>query len=138
MRMGCIPLVMMAALLAQSQQDSLVTKPAGDLSIPAELTKTVRADKAHRGDPVEFRTLEAVLVCPKLVMPAQTKLFGRIVGTAPRQGDKLSGIVLLVERAEWKKHSVPLRAFISVQMALGQRAVACTWCKHPLILLKCL
>src|ERR1019366_6008238 len=61
MRVGCIPLVMMAALVVQAQSDSPVTKPAADLSIPAELTKTVRADKAHRGDPVEFTTLEAVL-----------------------------------------------------------------------------
>lgn len=62
MRMGCVPLLMMAAMLVQPQQDSLVPKPAGDLFIPAELSKTVRADKAHRGDPVEFTTLEAVLV----------------------------------------------------------------------------
>jgi hypothetical protein len=118
MLMGCIPLLMMAAVLVQAQQDSLVAKPAGDLFIPAELSKTVRADKAHRGDPVQFTTLEAVLVGPKLVMPAQSKLFGRVVGAAPRQGDKPSWIVLLVERAEWKKHSVPLHAFISAQVTL--------------------
>jgi len=116
--MGCIPLLMMAALLVQAQQDPIVTKPSGDLSIPAELTKTVRADKAHRGDPVEFTTLEAVLVGPKLVMPPQSKLFGRVVGAAPRQGDKPSWLVLLVERAEWKQHSVALHAFISSQIAL--------------------
>jgi len=118
MRMGCIPLLMMAALLVQAQQDPIVTKPSGDLSIPAELTKTVRADKAHRGDPVEFTTLEAVLIGQKLVMPPQSKLFGRVVGAAPRQADKPSWIVLLVERAEWKQHSVPLHAFISSQIAL--------------------
>ena len=118
MRMGCIPLLMMAALLVQAQQDPIVTKPSGDLSIPVELTKTVRADKAHRGDPVEFTTLEAVLIGQKLVMPPQSKLFGRVVGAAPRQGDKPSWLVLLVERAEWKQHSVPLHAFISSQMTL--------------------
>ena len=119
MRMGCIPLLMMAALLVQAQQDPIVTKPSGDLSIPAELTKTVRADKAHRGDPVEFTTLEAVLIGQKLVMPPQSKLFGRVVGAAPRQGDKPSWLVLLVERAEWKQHSVPLHAFISGQITLA-------------------
>ena len=116
--MGCIPLLAMAALLVQAQQESLVTKPPGNLSIPAELTKTVRADKAQRGDPVEFTTLEAVLVSPKLVMPPQSKLFGRIVGAAARQGDKPSWLVLLVERAEWKQHSVSLHAFISAQITL--------------------
>jgi hypothetical protein len=118
MRVGCISLLMMAALLVQAQQDPLATKSAGDLSIPAELTKTVRADKAQRGDPVEFTTLEAVLIGPKLVMPPQSKLFGRVVGAPPRQGDKPSWLVLLVERAEWKQHSVPLHAFISSQIAL--------------------
>ena len=118
MRTGCITLVMMAALFVQAQSDSPVTKPAAYLTIPAELTKTVRADKAHRGDPVEFTTLEAVLVGPRQVMPPQTKLFGRIVGAAPRQGDKPSWLVLLVERAEWKQHSVLLHAFISSQITL--------------------
>ena len=78
----------------------------------------MRADKAHRGDPVEFTTLEAILVGPKLVMPPQSKLLGRVVGAAPRQGDKPSWLVLLVERAEWKQHSVPLHAFISSQITL--------------------
>ena len=109
----------MAALLVQAQQVSIVDKPAGDLSIPAELAKTVRADKAHRGDLVEFTTVEAVLVGPKLVMPTQTKLSGRIVGAATRQGDKPSWIVLLVEMATWKQHKVPLHAFISGQIALA-------------------
>ena len=118
MRVGCIPLLMMAASLIQAQPDSLATKPAAGLSIPAELTKTVRADKVHRGDPVEFTTLEAVLVSPKLVMPPQTKLFGRIVGAAPRHGDKPSWLVLLVERAEWKQHSVALHAFIASQITV--------------------
>ncbi len=115
---GCIPFLMMAALLMQAPQDSLVAIPTGNLSIPAELTKTVRADKAHRGDPVEFRTVEAVLVGPKLVMPPQTKLFGRVVGAASRKGDKPSWLVLLVERAEWKQHSVSLHAFIASQITL--------------------
>ncbi len=114
----CIALLTMTALLAQAPQGSLAALPVGDLSIPVELTKTVRADKAHRGDPVEFRTVEAVLVSPKLVMPPQTKLFGRVVGAASRQGDKPSWIVLLVERAEWKQHSVPLHAFIASQITL--------------------
>jgi hypothetical protein len=109
---------MLVALLVQAQQDSLVITSAAALSIPAQLTKTVRADKAHRGDPVEFTTVEAVLLGQNLVMPAQSKLFGRVVGAAPRQGNKPSWIVLLVERAEWKQHRVLLHAFIASQITL--------------------
>jgi hypothetical protein len=118
MGMGCVPLLLMAAWFMQAQPETPVARLTGDLTIPAELTKTVRADKAQRGDPVEFTTLEAVLVAPKLVMPPQSKLFGRVVGAAPRRGDKPSWLVLLVERAEWKQHSVPLHAFISAQITL--------------------
>ncbi len=120
MQVRRLSLVMATALLVQAQQMPLVTTPAGELSIPVELTKTVRADKAHRGDPVEFTSVEAVLVAPKLVMPPHSKLFGRVVGAAPRQGDKPSWIVLLVERAEWKQNSVPLHAFITSQITLVQ------------------
>lgn len=116
MRRGCIPLLLMAAVFVQAQSDSPVIKPAAGLSIPAELTKTVRADKAQRGDPVEFTSQEAVLIGQGLVMPPHSKLFGRIVGAAPRQGDKPSWLVLLVEKAEWKQHSVLLHAFISSQI----------------------
>lgn len=116
MRMRCIPLLMTAALFVQAQQDPLVSKSVGDLYIPVELVKTLRADRVHRGDPVEFTTLEAVLIGQNLVMPPHSNLFGRIVGAAPRQGDKSSWLVLLVERAEWKQHSIPLHAFISSQI----------------------
>ncbi len=122
MQVGRLSLLVASALLLQAQQNPLVITPPGSLSIPAELTKTIRADKAHRGDPVEFTTVEPVLIAPKLVMPPQSKLFGRVVGAAPRQGDKPSWIVLLVEKAEWKQYSLPLHAFITSQITLVQGA----------------
>lgn len=111
--------LMLAASLVQGQRDSMPLQTITGVSIPAELTTTVRAERARRGDPVEFRTLEAVLISNGLVMPANTKLSGRIVGAAPRQGDKPSWLVLLVERGEWKKQSVPLHAYISAQMTIS-------------------
>jgi hypothetical protein len=116
---GCIPVLMLAAVLVQAQQDSAVVPAIGEVSIPAELTTTVRAERAHRGDPVEFRSLEAVLITNGLVMPANAKLMGRVVGAAARQGDKPSWLVLLVERAEWKQRSIPLHAFIARQIAIS-------------------
>ena len=58
----CIALLIFTALLAPAQQPAS-SNPAssGKLTIPAQLTKTVRADKARAGDPVEFRTLGSVL-----------------------------------------------------------------------------
>jgi hypothetical protein len=117
---GCIPVLFLAACFAQVQQNRTNLRPVNGVSIPAELTTTIRADKVHRGDPVEFRTVEPVLVANGLVMPKNAKLAGRIVGAAPRVGDKPSWLVLLVERGEWKNETVPLHAFIASQISIEE------------------
>jgi hypothetical protein len=118
---GCIVILVISAVLAQAQaqKDALGPPVVGEVSIPAELKTTVKAENAHRGDPVEFRTLEPQLIANGVVMPANAKLTGRIVGAAPQQGDKPSWLVLLVERAEWKQNSIPLHAFIARQIAIS-------------------
>jgi hypothetical protein len=116
----CIALLIFAALLTPAQQPAS-SNPAssGKLSIPAQLTKTVRADKVRAGDPVKFRTLEAVLVSPGLVMPANTSLHGRVLVASPKQDGKNSWLALVVERAEWKQHSLPLHAFVVAQISIS-------------------
>ena len=120
MRHLCITLLILTASLAPAQQVA-ATNPAssGKLSIPAQLTKTLRADKAHIGDPVEFKTLEAVLVGKDTVMPANSLLHGRILSASPKQDGKNSWLALVVERAEWKEHSLPLHAFVVAQIAIS-------------------
>jgi len=117
---GCIPVLFLAVCFAQEQHSNTTAYPVGGVSIPARLTSTIRADRVHPGDPVEFRTLEAVLIAPGLVMPANTKLTGRVRGAAPLEDGKPSWLVLLVERGEWKKQSVPLHAFIAAQVTVSQ------------------
>ena len=116
----CIALLIFAALRTPAQQPAS-SNPAspGKLSIPAQLTKTVRADKARAGDPVKFRTLEAVLVSQGLVMPANTALHGRVLVASPKQDGKNSWLALVVERAEWKQHSLPLHAFVVSQISIS-------------------
>ena len=115
---GYFAILLLAAGFAQDQH-SVNNRPVGGVSIPVELTSTIRAERVHRGDPVEFRTLQSVLVSSGVVMPANAKLTGRIVGAAPRQGDKPSWLVLLVERGEWKNQSIPLHAFIAAQIRIS-------------------
>ena len=117
---GWAALLLLTVSWAQSSPEPARSKPAGGISIPAELTTTVRAESARRGDPIVFKSLEAVLLSNGLVMPADAKLLGRIVGASPLQGDKPSWVVLLVERAEWKQQSVPLHAFISAQIDISR------------------
>jgi hypothetical protein len=117
---GCIPILLLTACFTQEQPAKTNVRPVSGISIPAQLTTTVRAEKVHRGDPVEFRTVEAVLVANGIVMPKNAKLAGRVVGAAPRLAGKPSWLVLLVERGEWKNESVPLHAFIASQINIEQ------------------
>lgn len=112
MRILLFPLLAAVSLSAQQPPASEILAPA-NLSIPAELNTPLKADRAHAGDIVLFKTLEAVLVGKGLVMPAKTKLYGHVLGAAPRQGQTPSWISVVIERAEWKEHILPLHAFIS-------------------------
>jgi hypothetical protein len=120
MRIFSIVLLVFAILPALAQQPGANLVPAGQLSIPAELSKTVRADKAHPGDPVEFRTVEPVLVGKGIVMPTNTLLVGRILHASPKKEGKNSWLALVVERAEWKQHSLPLHAFVAAQITISR------------------
>jgi hypothetical protein len=89
-----------------------------NLSIPARLSKTIDTNKCRAGDLVEMRTVEPVLISNGLVMPENTKLHGKVVGAASRQNDKPSWMVILMENAEWKDHSIPLHAFMAAQITM--------------------
>ena len=117
MRTLRVVLLAFTASLAPAQQPAVANFGASSkLSIPAQLSKTLRADKVHPGDPVKFRTLEPILVSNGLVMPTNTLLVGRILNTRPKQEGKNSWLALVVERAEWKQHSLPLHAFVAAQI----------------------
>ncbi len=89
-----------------------------NLSIPAKLNKTIDTKKCKAGDAVEMWTLEPVLVGNGLVMPEHTKLQGKIIGAASRKNDKPSWVLLMIDRAEWREHSIALRAFVSSQITV--------------------
>jgi hypothetical protein len=52
-------------------------------------------------------------------MPANTSLYGRVLGASPKQHDKNSWQALVVERAEWNKHSLPPHAFVVAQVSIS-------------------
>jgi hypothetical protein len=120
MRILLVPLLAAAAFCLAAQQPSVPPAEAlSQLYIPAQLNTTLKAEKAHVGDVVRFKTIEAVLLGKGVIMPANTKLYGRVLGAAARQEKekKPSWISVVIERAEWKEHTVALRAFISSQVA---------------------
>jgi hypothetical protein len=115
-----LPVVFSAILVFAEDPRSLTSNAEipDNFSIPARLSKTIDTKKCKAGDAVEMKTVEPVLIGKGLVMPENAKLHGKIIGAASRQADRPSWVLLVVERAEWKEHSVPLRAFITSQITM--------------------
>lgn len=125
MRTLCSALLIFHALLVPAQQpDAPGSNFSGKFSIPAQLAHTVRADKVHPGDPVEFKTISAVLVGKGLVMPADAHLYGRVVSVGQKQDNKNSYLAVVVVRAEWKEHTLPLHAFVAAQITVTTKTLA--------------
>ena len=108
--------------VAVFSQDPQTLAPSAQVpdnfSIPAQLSKTLDTNKCKTGDPVEMRTLEPVLIGNGVVIPENAKLHGRVLGAASRQNEKPSWLVVVFERAEWKRHIVPLHAFVASRITL--------------------
>ena len=119
--MRVLLLVLFSAITIYAEDPQAVAPPAPipeNFNIPARLSKTIDTDKCKAGDVVEMKTLEPVLIANGLVMPEKAKLHGKIVGAASRQNDKPSWVLLVVQQAEWKEHSIPLHAFVTAQITL--------------------
>jgi hypothetical protein len=120
--MRILLLVLCSALAVFAEDPQAPATPASQapdhLSIPAELSKTIDTNKCKAGDAVEMRTLAPVLIANGVVMPENTKLQGKVAAAASRQKDRPSWLLLIIQRAEWKDHSLALRAFITSQITM--------------------
>lgn len=111
--------VLVSAVAVFAEDPVATNSPVPDnLNIPARLSKTIDTNKCKPGDAVEMRTLEPVLIANGLVMPENVRLHGRVLGAASRQENRPSWVVLVVERAEWKQHDLPLHAFVVAQITV--------------------
>jgi hypothetical protein len=117
----CLPFITALLFAENPQPPATVPEVPANLSIPAQLTKTISTDKSKSGDAIEMKTLEPVLLGKGIVMPANAALHGRIAGAASRKDDKPSWLVVVVERAEWKGYAIPLHAFISAQITIKEK-----------------
>jgi len=114
-------LLVLFSAITLCAEDPAVAPPAhvpDNFSIPARLSKTIDTKKCRAGDVVELKTLEPVLIENGVVMPENTKLQGTIMGAASRQNEKPSWVLLVVQSAEWKEHSIPLHAFVAAQITM--------------------
>ncbi len=91
------------------------------LVIRAELLHGVNAEKAKPGDKVEMRALAAEKDGDRVLIEKDAKLTGRVIAaTARSESSPESRLELVIERAEWKGHSVALNAFVIAQGQMRQ------------------
>ncbi len=85
-----------------------------DCTFPAELRHTIHSNSAKVGDPVEFRTVEAVLIGNGVVVPDGASLLGQIVKVMSRSGSSPeAGVSVRIDKLQWGSHSIPLNLVVS-------------------------
>ncbi len=117
----------LALILAVSMagvQQPVPAPNAGGVDILAELQTTLDARRARVGDPVRMRLLHALLAKGKVAVPEGATLAGHITEVARRtDANPESRLAIRIDRAEWKRHSVPFEAFIVRHARMVRRIV---------------
>ena len=84
-----------------------------DTRLPVELHGTVRVSQAKVGDPVEFRTIEPVLIGNGVVVPESAKVRGTVVfARTNHQSTPSSWIRIRVQELRWKTGQASLNAVV--------------------------
>jgi len=115
MRMLALPLLVLSSVFTLSAQERVVqteTPALKEFTLPVELSKGIKADRALPGDEVRFRMVEPILAGNGVVIPGSAKLYGRIILTSPVTKERRSHLSILIDRAEWKGHSMRLNAYV--------------------------
>jgi len=104
-----LPLVLVS--LAMSGTDAAVRR---DTQFPVQVRHTVKADSAKVGDPVEFRTDEAVLIGNNVVIPEDATILGTIIKVERRSRDSRQSLIRIrIHTLRWKTGEAALNAMVS-------------------------
>jgi hypothetical protein len=85
------------------------------LVIRAELVNGVNAAKAKPGDRVEMRALADEKDGDRVLIEKDAKLTGHVIAATGHNKASESRLELVIEGAQWKRHSIPLHAFVIAQ-----------------------
>ncbi len=116
MRKWALPLLALLLVPFVAAQETLSPLDSLNLNgfkIPAELNKSIKAEKAKPGDRLEFRIAEPILAGKGMVIPKDAKLYGSVLRAVAAEDGRDSRLSIVMERAEWKGHVLALRAFIT-------------------------
>jgi hypothetical protein len=105
----CVAFVV--STVAAAQQPPSIRQ---DTTFPVELRHTIHGNSAKVGDPVEFRTIQPVLIGNGVVIPANTLLSGAVEEVQTRSsGPAESFLSIRVHTLRWENNEIPLNAVVS-------------------------
>ena len=106
----CVAVVVVSASALAQQLPSVKQ----DTTFPVELRRTIHTKSAKLGDPVEFRTIEAVLIGSGIVVPSNALLVGEVEDVKPRApSSSESSVSIRVHTLRWDNNEIPLNAVVS-------------------------
>lgn len=84
-----------------------------DTRFPVQLRQTIHATRAKKGDPVEFRTIEPVLIGHGIVVPENAELIGEVgFVRSDSKATPRSWIRIWVKGLRWKSGQASINAVV--------------------------
>jgi len=81
--------------------------------LPVVLKQKIDTAKAHPGEIVKFELLSPVVANSEVVVPANAKVYGRIIEAHPLEKNPFSSLAVVIETIEWKHHTMFLHAHLA-------------------------
>lgn len=83
-----------------------------DTEIPVEIRTRIKSGSAKVGDPIEFRTTEAVLIGNNVVVPENSSVLGTIV-EVQHGGEPRAMVRIRIHTLRWKSGESMLNAIVA-------------------------
>jgi hypothetical protein len=81
--------------------------------LPVILKQKIDTAKIKPGEVVKFELLSPVIANHEVVIPANAKVFGRVVEAHPLANNPFSSLAVVIESIVWKRQTVPLHAHLA-------------------------
>jgi len=82
-------------------------------TLPVVLKQKIDTAKIREGEIVNFELLSPVIVNREVVIPANAKIYGRVLEARPFATNSFSTLAVAIESITWKRQSLPLHAHLS-------------------------
>ena len=86
---------------------------AEGLVMPVVLKQKIDTAKIQPGEVVKFELISPAMANHEVVIPANAKVYGRIVEAHPLGNNPFSSLAVVIESIMWKSHTLSLHAYLA-------------------------